>query len=119
MDASTPLNYRRRLLESYCSRWNYFHQAEEKSLTGPALADPEFVVEFGHITYNVRSGPETTDIHFVRIPSRSTGAPQKEWVVRGIPGGGRHTTHPPSNLLATLQVVNEGRWVERTVILPL
>ena len=110
MGALTPLSRRRELLKSYCSRWNRFDHTGEKSLVH---GDPTLVMEFGHVAYNTRSGPGTGDIHFVRIPSGLTGESQKEWVVHGVPGGvcDHYAIHPPSNLLALLQVTDEGRSV--------
>jgi len=113
MDALTPLNRRRELFKSYCSRWNHFDQAEEKSLMQPPPGDPVFAMGFGYIIYNMRSGPGTESIHFVRVPSGTTGRLRKEWAIHGIPGGAcdQHAIHPPSSLLAILQIVDEGRSV--------
>jgi len=72
----------------------------------PLSGDSALEVEFGHITYNTRSGPRVEDIHFVRVPSGSTS--QENWVINGVPSG-PYATHPPSNLLAVLQIVEEGR----------
>ena len=75
--------------------------------------DPTLAVEYGHMAYTTRSGPRTEDIHFVRLPSGSTDRSQKEWVIHGVPGGAcdRFTIHPPSDLLAVLQVVDKERSV--------
>ncbi|KAF9648798.1 hypothetical protein BDM02DRAFT_2057251 [Thelephora ganbajun] len=111
MDALTPLDHRRKLLKSYCSRWNRFDQAEQKPFMQPPAGDMALATGFGYITYNTRSGPGTENVHLVRIPSGSNGVSQKEWVIHGISGGAcdQHAIHPPSSLLAILQIVDEGR----------
>jgi len=113
VNASTPLNHRRELLKSYCSRWDRFDRAGEKSFVQPPHGNSALVMGFGHVVYNVKSGPGTGDIHFVRVTSGSTGGSRKEWAIRGVLGGAcdRYAIHPPSNLLASLQVTDGGRSV--------
>lgn len=108
------INHRRRLLKSYCSRWNRFDEAEEKSLVKQLSGDSVFDMEFGDLTYSTRSGPRIEDIHFVRVPPGS-GASREEWIIYGIPGVA-YATHPSSNLLAVLQMADEGRSVYKPIV---
>ena len=63
-----------------------------------------------HVAHNMKSRPGIKDIHFVGVPPDSASATQEERVVYGIPCV-TYATHPPSNLLAVLQIVDEGRSV--------
>lgn len=109
----TLLNHRRKFLESYRSQWNRFDNAGEKSLVQPFSGDSKIAMGYGHTVYITRSEPGTEDINFVRLSSGSTGGSQKEWVIHGDPGGAcdHLAIHPPSGLLAILQVVDERRSV--------
>lgn len=100
-----------RLLNSYCSRWNRFDQVEEKTLVKPLSGDSALEMELGHLTCTTKSGPRIDDTRFMRVPSGSAGSAQEGWIIHGIPSVA-YATHPPSDLLAVLQVVDEERSVE-------
>ena len=115
MNDLTPLNHRRKLLESYYSRWNRFDHAREKSLGQPfsSGSGPGIAMGYGHIAYITEPKFGIKDINFVQLSSGSTGGSQKEWVIHGVPCGAYDSLaiHPPSGLLAVLQVVDQRRLV--------
>jgi len=110
---SLDIHDRRQKLEAYCPRWESFDRAERTLLRPPPVPGvPEAYVDKGFLVYEEDAGSQRENIYFVRLPSAAMEIPQKEWMIRGLPGcaarGHRRAIYPPLDLLAIPVIYGEG-----------
>ena len=105
---------RRVLLERYHSRWDKLRVDKRQNIALPAHT--KRVLEGDILGCMAESGGSKLDVHFIQLPSISREVRLKQWTVRGLPKcDAALKINPEAGLLVVPEVVEEGRYVARSV----